>query len=220
MESFILNVRMLVPQQVHDVLEVLLVPDVADHHLVVLAIQQDLAQQLDRLPLGRVVLTAQEAIVSLEHLVVLLVQEFGGGVLVLREHEPQGRERIRAQREVLPVHQRVEERPHTLVVVQHEPQQMGLPNGLPEAEIHVSAPSLRREATSLLLLMRTSAWFRTGSRAPANRSLGSAGRGRPRSRPGRCRSRPWASARSCRTGPTCISALRTAGCRSRPAGDA
>ena len=55
MERLKLNVLALVPQEVHHHLEVSFVRDVSGHHVEVGAIEEDLAKQLQGLPLGDVV---------------------------------------------------------------------------------------------------------------------------------------------------------------------
>ena len=55
MEGLKLNILAAVAQQVHHHLEVSFVRDVSDHHVEVGAIEEDLAKQLQGLPLGDVV---------------------------------------------------------------------------------------------------------------------------------------------------------------------
>jgi hypothetical protein len=68
MERLELDVPALVPQKVHHHLEIRVVGDVARHDRVVCAVEEDLPEKLERLPLGHVVGREDEGVVHGEEL--------------------------------------------------------------------------------------------------------------------------------------------------------
>lgn len=80
MESFKLNILTLVPQEVHHRLEVILVGDVSGHNAKIGAIEEDLSQELERLPFSHVVGGRDQPSIVVEelHQVISCLDKIGG----------------------------------------------------------------------------------------------------------------------------------------------
>lgn len=91
-------------QQVHHQLQVVLAGDVAVHDGEVVPVQQQLAQQLQRLALRHVVLRLEQLGVLGEEVVEVCLEELGDDGLVAREQVLQRRERVRADVERRALH--------------------------------------------------------------------------------------------------------------------
>jgi hypothetical protein len=68
MESLELDVPALIPQRVHDYLQIFGTSDVTCHDPVIGPIQEDLSKELERLSLGNIIGRQDEALVSREEL--------------------------------------------------------------------------------------------------------------------------------------------------------
>jgi hypothetical protein len=76
MEGLELDVLALIAEEVHHHLEVDIVRDVARHDIEVGTVQKNLAEQLERLPLGYIVGRVDEGRERVEESVVVLVEVF------------------------------------------------------------------------------------------------------------------------------------------------
>ena len=95
MERFILHHLPLIPQLPHDELQIIPRIDISRHDLVKRAVQQHLAQQLDRLPLRDVTLALNEdVVVPVEEQVEIRADVRRNQLLVFRENEAEAIEGI------------------------------------------------------------------------------------------------------------------------------
>jgi hypothetical protein len=84
-KGFELNIATLLAQHVHHELEIVRIAYVPGHDGEVVAIEQELAEQLQRLSPRHVVVREQQLLVLTEELVVVLFEKRGAQRLVLRE---------------------------------------------------------------------------------------------------------------------------------------
>uniref|UniRef100_A0AAG5CUF7 Uncharacterized protein n=1 Tax=Anopheles atroparvus TaxID=41427 RepID=A0AAG5CUF7_ANOAO len=127
-ERFELDVARLLLQHVHHQLQIIRIGDVLRHDREVVAIEQQLAQQLQALSPRHVVLRVQQLLVVVEHLVVVLLEKLRAQDLVAGKQLPERRKCIR--RDIERRHLDVAEEVKELVRVQHDLGQRLVPGAL------------------------------------------------------------------------------------------